>query len=232
MSKNCLMRRAFLLVLLCGVSALLFSCAPVLDRSLMREGDTSVSFRALRANPEEFKSRLYIFGGVIVRTRLTAEGSQIEALHVPVDSQGYFSDQGQSEGRFLALLPSNETILDPEVYQQGRRVTLAGRFIGLRKERIEEMEYVYPVFHIEQIYLWQRETYYYPGYYYDPWFYPYPYYYWYPWWGYPYYPYYYPGYYYGPPYQHVPHAEPRRQPVPQTAPPSQRMPAPDRPAPR
>ena len=44
----------------------------------------------------------------------------------------------------------------------------------LRKGRIDEMEYTYPVFRIRQIYLWPRERQYYPATYYDPWFYPYP----------------------------------------------------------
>jgi outer membrane lipoprotein len=223
------MKRTRLLLVLLGASMLLFSCAPVLDRSLMKEAVKNVSFRALRERPDEFKGRLFVLGGVIVKARLTAEGSQIEALHVPVDSSGYFSDQGRSEGRYLAVLPKDDEILDPEIYRQGRRVTLAGRFIGLHREKIEEMEYVYPLFRIEQIYLWPKDTYYAPGYYgyyYDPWMYPYPYYYGDIWWGYPYYPYYYPGYYpyyyrgyppaYGYPYQRVP--SPERTPAPERAP--------------
>jgi starvation-inducible outer membrane lipoprotein len=153
---------------------------------------------------------------------------------VPVDSSGYFSDQGRSEGRYFAVLPQDEAMLDPEVYRPGRRVTLAGRFTGLRKERIEEMDYIYPVFRIVQIYLWPKEDVYYypyPGYYYDPWYYPYPYFYGDFWWGYPYssyypyypyYPYYYPrrGY---PPYRSYPQ---ERAPVPGRVPTPERTPAP------
>ena len=58
------------------------------------------------------------------------------------------------------------------VYKKGREVTLAGEFLELRKGRIDEMEYVYPVFEIKEIYLWEERQeyyipYYYP-YYYDP----------------------------------------------------------------
>jgi outer membrane lipoprotein len=226
-----------MLLLLVGTSMLLYSCAPVLDRSLMKESVKDVSFRTLREHPDEYRGRLFVLGGVIVKTRLTAEGSQIEALHVPVDSQGYFSDRGRSEGRYFAVLPKEDEILDPEVYLQGRRVTLAGRFTGLRKEKIEEMEYVYPVFRIEQIYLWSMDTGYYPGSYYDPWFYPYPYYYGDVWWGYPYYPY--PYYYnynyyyrgYPPPYRTYPHERvpvPERLPAPERAPTPAPAPAPQR----
>jgi outer membrane lipoprotein len=180
------MKMPQILVLL-TLSLMLFSCAPVLSREYIREGSREVSFQLLRENPNEYKGRLFILGGIIVYSKFTAEGSQIEAMHVPVDGSGYFQESGHSEGRYLAILPNDGTMLDPEVYHRWRRVTLAGEFIEPRKGRIDEMEYVYPVFLIKQIYLWPEERpYYYYGYY-GPWFYPYPYYYWDPWWSYPYY---------------------------------------------
>ncbi len=180
----------------------LSSCAPVLNRQYMKEGERDVSFNALRQNTTAYIGRLYILGGVVVQTKLTPDGSQLEAMDVPVDRYGYFRDRGRSEGRFLAIMPQDRALLDPEVFTKGRRVTIAGEFTGVRKDKIDEMEYAYPVFLIRQVYLWPRETRYYPAYYYDPWFSPYPYYYWDPWWSYPFYPYpYYNNYYFrgGPP---------------------------------
>ncbi len=172
--------------MLAALFLLLSACAPVLDRGLLREGGHAVSFTELRTNPDLYKGRLFIFGGVIVQAKFAGSGSQLEAMHVPVDRYGYFQDRGRSEGRFLAV--SSDSALDPLVYRRGRRVTLAAEFIGTRKGVIDEMEYLYPVFRIRQVYLWPKERRYYPpAYYYDPWFYPYPYYYWDPWWG---------GYYY------------------------------------
>jgi outer membrane lipoprotein len=211
MSNNLIMAMKRLQVLLLlAFSLILFSCAPVLNREYMREGSREVSFQLLRESPDPYKGRLFIFGGVIVRTKVTAAGSQIEAMHVPVDSSGYFKETGSSEGRFIAVLPGDGTLLDPEVYRRGRRVTLAGEFVELRKGRIDEIEYVYPVFEIKQIYLWPRER---PYYYYydDPWFYPY--YYWGPWWYYPYYYRYYPYYPEPPVYRRTP---PPTQPPPRT----------------
>jgi outer membrane lipoprotein len=217
MSNNLIMAMKRLQVLLLlTFSLILFSCAPVLNREYMREGSREVSFQLLRENPDSYKGRLFIFGGVIVRTRVTAAGSQIEAMHVPVDGSGDFEERGSSEGRFLSVLPGDGTMLDPEVYRRGRRVTMAGEFVGLRKGTIDEMEYVYPVFEIKQIYLWPKERPYY-YYYYDPWFYPYPYYYWGPWWHYPYYYRYYPYYPAPPVYRRAPppHQPPPQSPEPQ-----------------
>lgn len=180
-SKKSIMKKGLFIFF---ASIVLFSCAPVLNRELMREGTRDVSFNRLREAPDAFKGKLFILGGLIVDTRFTGKGSQIEALAVPVDSHGYLQETRHSEGRFLAFYPRAKGLLDPVVYKKGREVTLAGEFVEARKGKIDEMEYVYPVFEIREIYLWEEEREYYPYYYggpypyypYDPWGRPYPYY--------------------------------------------------------
>ena len=167
------------LLIISVVFFLLVSCAPVLNRELMREGQRNISFDELRANPDVYKGRLYILGGLIAETRFTEKGSQLEVLAVPVDSSGYLMLNERSSGRFLAVYPKGKGLLDPIVYKKGREVTLAGEFHEIRKGRIDEMEYDYPVFEIRQIHLFEEQQYYnrspYP-------YYPYPY--WYdPYWG-------------------------------------------------
>ena len=160
------------LLIISVVSLLLVSCAPVLNREFMREGQRNISFDELRANPDVYKGRLYVLGGLIAETRFTEKGSQLEVLSVPVDSSGYLMENERSNGRFLAVYPKDKGLLDPIVYKKGREVTLAGEFREIRKGRIDEMEYDYPVFEIRQIHLFEEQQYYNR--------YPYPYY--------PYYP--------------------------------------------
>jgi outer membrane lipoprotein len=132
--------------------------------------------------PEVFKDHLFIFGGVIAETKLMETGSQIEALLVPVDRYGNLEDTSQYLGRFIALYPRSKGLLDPLVFKRGREITVASYFVEVRKGLIDEMEYVYPVFEIEQIHLWEEyrsDPYpypYFPGYplWYDPWWRPYP----------------------------------------------------------
>ena len=147
------------------------ACTPVLNRGVMEQGMLDVSFSRLRASPEAFKGKLVILGGLIVETRLVEKGSQIEALSVTVDSLGYLQEAGRSQGRFLALYPRAQGILDPIVYRKGREITLAGEFVEVRQGRIDEMDYVYPVFEIRDIYLWEerKDSYNYPDY--DPFYY-------------------------------------------------------------
>ncbi len=90
LSNNLSMKRTSMLVFfLLACSLILLSCArPVLHKSYLIEGDRAVSFAALRESPEQYKGKLFIFGGVIVQTRLFEIGSQIEAIQVPVDRSG------------------------------------------------------------------------------------------------------------------------------------------------
>lgn len=174
---------------------MLFACAPVLDRELISKGELNPSLSQLRANPEAYKGQLFILGGVIVEARLVPEGSQVEILALSVDSRGYPEEgtRGRAKGRYIAIYPRENGLLDPIVYKKGRQVTIAGQLIGTRTGKIDDLEYVYPVFEIRQIHLWASE--YYPYY---PYRYPYSYYYPYadPLW---YYPYWRPGYWPPPP---------------------------------
>ena len=171
-------RKAFFLltivVLLCS------ACVPVLDRELMQRGTRDLPFAQLQESGEKFKGRLFILGGIIANTRLLETGSQIEALYRPVDPEGYFLESRGASGRFLAVYPRTLGLLDPVIYKKGREITIAATFLELRKGRIDEMEYVYPVFEIKELYLWDEyRSYsvpppYYPYYYnspflYDPW---------------------------------------------------------------
>jgi len=168
------------------------SCAPVLSQNSLQQGIYNPNLTELKENPILNDGKLFIFGGIIVKTTATKEGSLIEAIYVPVSGRGYIKDwYREGGGRFKAIYKKKE-ILDPLIYSEKREVTLAGVFIGTRKGIIGELDYEFPLFEIKEIYLWQEYNtrnsyYYYPppyysppyyrGYYRDPYYYPY----YYPW---------------------------------------------------
>ena len=161
----------------------LSACAPVLPRNLIRGADRATALSALKENPDRYKGKLFVFGGTIVETRVTAEGSLIEALHRPVDAWGYIRRAQRPDGRFLALYPKERGVLDPLIYGPGREITLAGTFVGSRSGKIGEIETSFPLFEVKEIHLWAEiETRYPPPYPY--WSYPYPYWMYDPWWPY------------------------------------------------
>jgi outer membrane lipoprotein len=165
------------------VVMLLSSCAPVLRKDTLQKASFDLNFSEMRENPGHYKGRLYVLGGIIVQTTATKRGALIEALHVPVNSMGYFKSVSASGGRFLALYPG--AFLDPLIYREGREITFAGRFVEARKGIIDEMEYVFPLFEIEELYLWAERKVYYREPFYPTWYYPY---WWHdPWWRHHYY---------------------------------------------
>jgi outer membrane lipoprotein len=159
-------------LLIFAIISLMFSCAPVLQEHLLRDGIFNVSLPDLKQNPVANKGRLYILGGIIVNTKIVKNGSLLEAIYVPVTSKGYLKGLGISNGRFLALYRGKE-LLDPLIFREKREITLAGEFIGTRKGKIGDMDYTYPLFEIKEIHLWAeaREVEYYPyPYYMPPWY--------------------------------------------------------------
>lgn len=176
------MRKYYLTLLFAAL--LITSCAPVLSKNLLSNGTFNEGLSEIKQDPASYKGRLFIFGGIIVKAETTKDGSIIEAIFVPVDSLGYLKSYKTSGGRFLAIYKSRE-ILDPLIFREKREISLAAEFIEIRKGKIGEMEYDYPLFEIKEIYLWEemkKTDYYY--YYMPP---PYPY--WYyryrpydPWW--------------------------------------------------
>ncbi|MEW6117068.1 MAG: Slp family lipoprotein [Nitrospirota bacterium] len=154
------MKRVLLVLLIFS----LFSCAPVLRKDLMEQGSINPPLKSMQENPATYKGRLYILGGIIVKTKLVPEGSLVEAVYVPVDSRGDLKSYKYAEGRFLALFPKSAGILEPEIYKKERKITVAGVFEGTRTGKIDEVDYVYPFFTIKQIHLWEEERPYYPYY--------------------------------------------------------------------
>ncbi|MBI5374482.1 MAG: Slp family lipoprotein [Candidatus Schekmanbacteria bacterium] len=169
------------------IPLVLLSCTSVLKKELMLAGTRELPLQAIKENPDFYKGKLFILGGIVANTKFSEEGSVIEAAYVPVDERGNFSSSKPTNTRFLAVLSKDKGLIDPLIYRQGKEVTLAGRFIEVRKNKIEEMEYSYPVFSIEEIYAWEEkvENTNYATPMYPSWYYPY----WggYPYWGYDYY---------------------------------------------
>lgn len=168
-----------LVLLIFLISAFAVSCRPVIREDLLEQADHTVPFKQLQTDPSAYKGKLYLLGGLIVRTKLTPRGTVIEAVYVPVDDDGDLKSLRRAEGRYLALYPREQGILEPELYEKSRRITVVGEFIGVEVNKIDELEYPYPVFRSRDIYLWpEEEPYYYPYYggfyrgfypYYSPW---------------------------------------------------------------
>ena len=117
-------------------------------------------------NPDANQGKLVIWGGKIIQTVNDVNSSAIYVLALPLDRSGQPVLYANTAGRFIA---SSKGFLDPEVYKNGRLVTVAGTVAGLESGAVQKANYTYPVLDIKQIHLWpvERRYYYYPyGYWY------------------------------------------------------------------
>ncbi len=163
------MKKPLVIILACFI---LYSCVPILSEQYMKQGIYNDPISEIKQKPVSSRGKLYILGGIIVKTTVTKKGSLIEALFVPVNSRGYLKGLRATDGRFLALYKGKE-FLDPLIFDKKREITLAGEFIEMRRGKIDEADYTYPFFEIKEIYLWQelpeRDYYNYPPYPYPHW---------------------------------------------------------------
>ncbi len=151
-----------LAVLLAGATG---CCPDVFAKHYRREARRSgVTLPMALACPDGCKGATVIWGGSILKTENTDEGTEITVLEAPLDRCYRPERLLASRGRFIA---GTNGFLDPAVYKPGRRVTVAGRIVGLETRPLGKTQYAYPLVDIHQIHIWPRVVYvpaYYPPY--------------------------------------------------------------------
>lgn len=166
-----------------GVLALA-ACATTVPPAIDKAPPDSPDIATVLADPGRHVSQPVRWGGTILELDNRADSTWITVLALPLGAHGEPQGGGASPGRFLAAVAG---FLDPMVYTQNRRITLAGTLTGTETRQVGEYGYVYPVLKVEDHYLWADPPEYsdddYPYWWYDPWYDP---------WYYPWYPYYYP----------------------------------------
>lgn len=157
-------------VVLLGVTV--SGCAHVISAKLRQQAQPKIPFVVALKAPQRYVGRTVIWGGIIIDTLNTPRYTMIKVLQTPL---GYGEEPNKaitSQGRFIARVPG---YLDDQVYQRGRKITVAGKIIGDKVEPLGQIHYTYPLVLVAQIHLWQPPSRYYWPYYGPGYF----------WWGYP-----------------------------------------------
>ena len=110
--------------------------------------DQSVTFKQLKKSPDTYLGRVLTLGGEVLSAKLMKEGTRIEVLQLPLDSQGPVSERTASEGRFLAF---QKEFLDPAKLPPGTRVTITGEVTGSQTQPLDETQYTYPTLDIKHL---------------------------------------------------------------------------------
>lgn len=162
-------------VLICSLLFTGVGCARVISETLRQQAQPPVSFADLRANPEGLRGRTVIVGGEILHTSNLREGTRLEILQRPLDASETPKWTDTTGGRFMALCTE---YLDPAVYAERRRITVAGQVLGSYTGKVGEVDYTYPLISCEETHLfptaraeWHRFAAY-PWWYMDPHFHP------------------------------------------------------------
>lgn len=142
-------------------------------------GEYSESFQPAQASEASIGARVR-WGGLVIETRPERDRTCIELLAQPLDGSKRPDPSDADLGRFIAC---RAQFYDPEIFVNGREVTVVGRLEGFTTGAVGKFQYRYPNVAADAIYLWPERVVLPPSYhYYSPW----PYYpgFW-PYWGYP-----------------------------------------------
>jgi outer membrane lipoprotein len=126
-------------------------CAPPFPQEALDRVNRTISFRELARNPEHFKGAWVMLGGVIIVGKNTKDGTLIEILQKPIDTNGRPLETDSTDGRFLV---ESHAFLDSAIYRQGRRITVIAEVVGRKELPLDEIMYPYPLLTIKDLHLW------------------------------------------------------------------------------
>ena len=137
------------------IGALLgMGCAHVISKDVLREVREDLSFARLMEDPLAYQGQTVLLGGVIVTSTYDEDGTVLEIYQTELGWEGRPTNTDVSLGRFLARYRG---FLDNEIYEKGRKVTLAGEVMGVTPLKLGQAEYRYPTLLIREIHLWEKE---------------------------------------------------------------------------
>jgi len=139
-------------VFLFSLALLCTACSPPFPEKTLDTINKNLSFRAVWNTPEKFAGEWVLFGGVIIASKNTREGTILEILQKPTDYKGRPLDTDASEGRFLV---QSSNFLDTALYQKGRLITIVGEVLGSKELPLDEVMYRYPLLALKDHHLWK-----------------------------------------------------------------------------
>jgi outer membrane lipoprotein len=104
-------------------------------------------------NATALKGKKVVWGGAIINSTNLKDMTRLEVLAYPLDGDYYPQRDKTAYGRFLLI---KEGYLETLDYAPGRLVTVSGTLEGIRKSKLDESEYTYPLVRAEKIHLWSK----------------------------------------------------------------------------
>ena len=131
-------------------------CAYPISKDLMQEANKDLTFSMVLQDPTAYVGSIVIWGGEIISTTNSENGTEILVLDTPLDHWGMPQGAEYSQGRFIA---KSTQFLDPALYKVGKKITVGGEVTGKESKPLGKMQYTYPVVGVEQLHLWTHTQY-------------------------------------------------------------------------
>ncbi len=159
MLRKRLMRGFFILL----IPLLLFiaGCTHIISDASRDRADSSLEFGELRKDPDAFRGKFILLGGVVTGVQKVEGRVQLEVMEYPLDSEELPDISSASGGPFLVVLPSE---VGYATFKPGTVVTMAGEVVGKAVKSLENVEHSYPVLVVKEIHIVIRPERYNRGY--------------------------------------------------------------------
>ena len=141
-------------VFLMSIALFFQGCSYAISPDLSNRADKTIPFESLERDPEPYKGKLIILGGIITQTTPVKHGTLIEVLQKPLDYWGKPRRTDTSGGKFLVYYSA---YLDPLVYAPERELTVAAEVEGFHSKALGDTEYSSPVVLSKELKLWPQE---------------------------------------------------------------------------
>ena len=117
-------------------------------------GDTQLT-PTIAAASEESVGRYQTWGGLLVEARNLEESTELEIVGYPLNRCGRPDTGAGPVGRFILV---QQGYLETADLKPGRKVTATGRISGIRKGRVGETDYRFPILDGGALRLWSQDS--------------------------------------------------------------------------
>lgn len=94
------------------------------------------------------------WGGTLIESHHLKDHTELEVVAYPLDDCGRPRIDSNQTGRFIIVYPG---FLETADYRTGRAVSATGRMVGVRKGRLGEVEYSFPLLESYKVHLWPEK---------------------------------------------------------------------------
>jgi hypothetical protein len=115
-------------------TSMLFACSAIPGK-YREQAEPGVTLSAVTASPQQYRDKVVILGGVLVKEREEDDHIWLQLKNRPLDAKYHphrpISLDGREAGHFWVTAPRQEL---PANYRQWARMTVVGRVIGITNE--------------------------------------------------------------------------------------------------